>query len=140
MLEDFYGRERERSRLVERVRKRGSISIVGPRRIGKTWLVQYLSLVAPKQLGSDFRIGYLDVGSLIDLNIARFTEAVFQQLGISLPSSRATLMDLRDGIQTLPTSCIPVLCIDKFELLIDRQKNSLPPFIRGFALWKRPLF
>src|SRR6266516_5301263 len=57
---EFYGRVRERMVLLARVRKGESTSIVGSRRIGKTWLMQYLRLVAREELGSRFLVGYLD--------------------------------------------------------------------------------
>src|SRR5260221_6633984 len=43
---EFYGRKGIRTTLVSRTSNRGSSSIVGERRIGKTWLVKYLQMVA----------------------------------------------------------------------------------------------
>src|SRR5713226_6263223 len=40
---EFYGRVRERGALMDRIRNGASTSIVGPRRVGKTWLMSYLS-------------------------------------------------------------------------------------------------
>src|SRR5579864_3304709 len=57
---ELYARQRERNTLLARTTRKASTSLIGPRRIGKTWLMHYLRLVAPEQLGSRFRIGYLD--------------------------------------------------------------------------------
>ncbi len=53
---EFYGRKRERLTLIGRTRKGASTSIVGPHRIGKTWLVNYLKKIAFTELGTHYRI------------------------------------------------------------------------------------
>src|SRR5439155_1315632 len=53
------GRAHEKTILISRTRKGAPTSIVGPRGIGKTWLMSYLKLVAPTEFGSKVRIGYL---------------------------------------------------------------------------------
>src|SRR6185312_5920726 len=57
---EFYGRARERETLINRTRNGSSTSIVGPRRIGKTWLIDYLKHVAPTELHPSTRLVYLD--------------------------------------------------------------------------------
>lgn len=129
--EDFFGRERERRRLIERTRKKAATAIVGPRRIGKTWLIQYLGLVAPEQLGPLFRIGYIDPGSLINPTVTNFTMEALQQLGLPLTNTSPDLTDLRYGIRTLPAGHVPVLCIDKFETLVSRYTEFTDAFYQG---------
>ena len=119
--EDFYGREHERHRLIERTRKKAATSLVGPRLIGKTWLLHYLKLVAPEQLGSHFRIGYLDASSIIDSSVATFTEEALRQLGLPAPNVSKGLVDLHYGIRKLPPGCVPVLGIDKFESIVSKH-------------------
>jgi transcriptional regulator with XRE-family HTH domain len=119
--EDFYGREHERHRLIVRTRKKASTSIVGPRRIGKTWLLHYLKLVAPEQLGTHFRIGNLDASSIIDSSVATFTEEALRQLGLPTPNVSKGLLDLQNGLRSLPPGCVPVLCIDKFESIVSKH-------------------
>lgn len=119
--EDFYGRELERYRLLERTRKKAATSIVGPRRIGKTWLLHYLRLVAPEQLGSHFRIGNLDASSIIDPSVATFTEEALRQLNLPIPNVSKGLLDLQNSLRRLPPSSVPVLCIDKFESIVNKH-------------------
>src|SRR5579885_2827904 len=57
---EFYGRIRERETLLSRTRRGACTSLVGPRRIGKTWLLDYLRLLAMERLGVGYRIGYVD--------------------------------------------------------------------------------
>src|SRR5437899_2441084 len=52
---EFYGRKLECEALINRARKGASTSIVGQRRIGKTWLIEYLIQVAPTELVPNYR-------------------------------------------------------------------------------------
>ncbi len=117
---EFYGRERERQRLLNRVRKAESTSIVGPRRIGKTWLLHYLRLIAPHQLGSRFVVGYLDATAPNCATLAEVTTEMLKALAISRPpesmSSEENLKALQAGVKELRASGrLPILCIDEFE-------------------------
>jgi hypothetical protein len=59
---EFFGREKERAILLNRLRSRASTSIVGPRRIGKTWLLMYLYLLeVSMQSKNNTYPGYIDV-------------------------------------------------------------------------------
>lgn len=148
--EDFYGREHERHRLIERTRKKAATSIVGPRRIGKTWLLHYLRLVAPEQLGPHFRIGYLDASSIIDSSVATFTEEALRQLGLPTPGVAKGLADLHYGIRTLPPGSVPVLCVDKFESIVNKytkfteifyqELRSLSQSLVLIVITRKPLF
>ncbi len=129
--EDLYGRERERKRFIERTKKRAATSIIGPKRIGKTWLLQYLRLVAPEQLGPHFRIGYLDARLPIDPTVAGFTEEALRQFGLSVPHVSRGLPDLYYGLRDLPPSSVPVLCIDKFEALVSKRTEFTEDFYQG---------
>jgi transcriptional regulator with XRE-family HTH domain len=130
-VEDFYGREHERHRLLERTRKKAATSIVGPRHIGKTWLLHYLKLVAPEQLGPHFRIGYLDASSFIESSVTTFTEEALRQLDLPPPDATKGLVDLQYGIRALPPSCVPVICIDKFESIVSKRTAFTATFYQG---------
>ncbi len=65
---EFYGRRRERTTLLDRTYKDHATSIVAPHRIGKTWLMQYVKLVAPTQFGSRCRVAYVDA-TLIEVKL-----------------------------------------------------------------------
>jgi transcriptional regulator with XRE-family HTH domain len=129
--EDFYGREHERYRLLERTRKKAATSIIGPRLIGKTWLLHYLKLIAPEQLGTHFLIGYLDASSLIEASVLTFTEEALRQLKLPLPNIVRGLVDLRQAIHALPPGCVPVLCIDKFESIVSNHTAFTLDFYKG---------
>ncbi len=124
---EFYGRARERAKLVNRTRRSASTSIVGPRRIGKTWLISYLILVAPHELGSHFRIGYLDAAMPSCSTVAGFTSKALEELGnIVIDSSNIGLDRLERVVKDLKSrNQIPVLCIDEFEGLSNRQAFDL---------------
>src|SRR5260370_39262970 len=82
---ELYARQRERKTLLSRTTRKASTSIIGPRRIGKTWLMQYLRLVAPEQLGSRFRIGYLDGMSPRCRTVTAFVAEALSKLGLFVP-------------------------------------------------------
>lgn len=125
---EFYGRLRERQTLLDRTYKGASTSIVGPRRIGKTWLLSYLKLIAPAQLGERFHVGYLDATAPGCSTVAGFTNRALQELGIPTFASKRTLglAALEKAVQELSAKNQPlVLCIDEFEGLDNRQEFDL---------------
>ena len=82
---EFYGRIRERETLINRTRNGASTSIVGPRRVGKTWLMSYLKLVAPRELGTRFLVGYLDATTSRCSTLAGFIASSLEALAIQKP-------------------------------------------------------
>jgi len=128
----FYGRARERETLLNRSSKGASTSIVGPRRIGKTWLMSYLRLVAPTVLGSRCRIGYLDATLASCATVAGFTVRALEELDVAhlVPdSTHVGLTALERAIQGLKSNnLVALLCIDEFEGLGKRQEFTLDFF------------
>ena len=125
---EFYGRVRERQTLIDRTYKGASTSIVGSRRIGKTWLLRYLKLIAPTQLGERFHVGYLDATSPGCSTVPGFTTRALQELGIPTFASKRSLglAALEKAVQELSAKNQPlVLCIDEFEGLYNRQEFDL---------------
>jgi transcriptional regulator with XRE-family HTH domain len=129
-LDELYGRKRERDTLLNRTYHKASTSVVGPRRIGKTWLIDYVRLVAPRELGSRFRTGYLDATMPSCKTVKGFVGEALEVL--SLPATGdGDLVMLEKGLKKLKTSSmVPVLCIDEFEGLGDRKEFTLD-FFRG---------
>jgi serine/threonine protein kinase len=126
--DEFYGRMRERETLLNRTRNGASTSIVGPRRIGKTWLMSYLKLVAPMELGRRYLIGYLDATTARCTTVVGFTTSAIEALGLQrhIPDDEEGLALLEHGVQELISSNqIPVLCIDEFEGFSDRRVFDL---------------
>jgi len=130
--DEFFGRIRERMTLKNRTRIGASTSIVGLRRIGKTWLMKYLVLVAPTELGARFRIGYLDATSASCKTIEAFTAKVLEEWGIStsdIDQTNLGLTTIERAIKDLKSrNRVPVICIDEFENFSNRQIFDLAFF------------
>ncbi|MDQ2713796.1 MAG: helix-turn-helix domain-containing protein [Chloroflexota bacterium] len=123
--EELYGRRRESHTVFDRIYHNASTSVVGARRIGKTWLLKYLRLAADKELGARFHIGYLDAMLPSCWTVAGFAAEALKQLGQApAPRECTGLLALQEGLETLAAKrLIPVLCIDRFESFTrDRQE------------------
>ncbi len=128
---EFYGRRRERHTLVSRTYNKASTSIIGPRRVGKTWLVDHLTLIAPDELGSRFHIGYLDATMPSCQTVTGFVATALDVLRLPASSKGEGLISLEKGLKVLSSKGrVPVLCIDEFEGLGNRQEFTLD-FFRG---------
>ncbi len=139
---EFFGRKQERIILLERTRKASSTSIVGPRRIGKTWLIDYLMQVAPDQLGLGYRVGYLDATMPGCETVSGFTEAALESLGVRVWPRQAhlNLNVLRAAAKKLQEHNVtPILCIDEFEGLSNQSEFNLGFFIGLRAICHRGL-
>src|SRR5207253_1411026 len=116
---EFYGRRSERMTLEDRTYKKASTSIVGPRKMGKTWLMSYLKLVARTALGSRFRVAYLDATSPSCATVDGFTVTALEELGVN----DSTLLHAKAGLALLErvvrgmkaNNQTLVICIDEFE-------------------------
>lgn len=129
--QEFYGRDIERETLLNRTYRGASTSLIGPRKIGKTWLMQYLLLVGPSELGSHFHFVYLDATAPSCKTVAGFTLSVINELGFPLSKVSRGLSQLEKVIRELRAKNLTaVLCIDEFEGLSNRQEFPLD-FFRG---------
>lgn len=124
---EFYGRARERETLLSRTRNGASTSIVGPRRIGKTWLIDYLKLVAPTELDPNMRLVYLDATAPNCTTLSGFISEALQGLGTPIiDRTSLTLNNLENVVKNLKvTNQSPILCIDEFEGLCKQPGFSL---------------
>lgn len=116
---EFFGRVREKTILLDRTLKGESTSIVGPRRVGKSWLLNYLRLVAPIRLGSHVRLLLLDGTAPSCATLPGFVAEVLRGLG-GVPVSGTSVTGLFEllerHIQALRAkNQIPILCLDEFE-------------------------
>jgi transcriptional regulator with XRE-family HTH domain len=128
---EFYGRIRERQRLVTRTLQKGSTSITGPRRIGKTWLASYMRFVVLNTTDTSFRFGYLDAMSPKCWTVSGFTAEALRVLGLPTSSAQPDLSALVDGLHTLLDQKVtPILCIDEFEAFGEQQEFT-PRFFSG---------
>lgn len=114
---ECYGRAHEKTVLFNRTLKGAPTSIVGPRGIGKTWLMSYLKLVVPTEAGAKVRIGYLD--ATIPTTLSEFVTKALSALSYPASSNvntHAPLDVLEKAVQELRRGDhIPILCIDEFE-------------------------
>lgn len=125
----FYGREIERETLLQRTYCGASTSIIGPPKIGKTWLVDYLLLLGPTELGSHFCFAYLDATAPSCKTVAGFTLSAVNGLGFPLARVNRGLAELEKVIRELTAkNVIPVLCIDEFEGLSNQQEFTFDFF------------
>ncbi|MGB8347405.1 MAG: AAA family ATPase [Ktedonobacteraceae bacterium] len=117
--DDFHGREKEKERLIEQTKNKRSTAIIGPRSIGKSWLMQYLLLVAPTELGHNFRVGHLFATAAGCSTVDKFVRTALSTLNYvdsNLEQAELTLDTLDRAIKSLYSQSItPVLCIDEFE-------------------------
>jgi hypothetical protein len=123
-VDEFYGRARERVALIGNTVNGRSTSLVGPRRIGKTWLIDYLKLIAPAQLGLGFQLASLDGTQPSGKSVSEFTAKALDAFGVPL-ATRQTNLEL-DMLERLVKDLrakhvIPVLCIDEFEGFFNQQ-------------------
>jgi len=126
---EFFGREREILTLRNRARTGQSTSIIGPRRIGKTWLLTYLRQTAEEKWGDKFTIGYLDATSPKCSGMVGFTKEILNALRIPPPDAP----DLRDNLIALEGAAAEkrengeffILCIDEFEGVCKQQDFNL---------------
>src|SRR5205823_5179175 len=94
-------------------------SIIGQRRIGKTWLLSYLKLIAAVKLDSSYRIAYVDATMPSCDTLDDLSATMLEALGISAPGGLTTseyLMKLEKAVKELAEKKETlVLCIDEFE-------------------------
>jgi hypothetical protein len=125
---EYYGRIAGRNTLITRVSHSGSSSIVGERRMGKTWLLTYLQLVAPthSMLGSAYRIAYVSASHPQSKTVASFVLRALDELKVpshSIDLSQPPLNQFARGVQDLKRQGIsPVLCIDEFDGFDNKQE------------------
>lgn len=114
---EFYGRDAERITVMNRLMHRASTSIVGPRRMGKTWLLDYVRLTEQENHDDYISVGYIDT-TMPDFSVARFTIKAVNALA-DVPYDGTSNISLRILLsmveQMKARKQIPVLCIDEFE-------------------------
>lgn len=128
-ISEYFGRIRERTKLLSRTGKGVSTSIVGQRKIGKTWLMNYLRLNLNSE--SRYRICLIDASMPSCNTILGFTRRVLEGLGASSAQAKQGLARLEKVVRDLTSlHIIPVVCIDEFEVFSDRNEFDLD-FFKG---------
>ena len=107
--------------MISRTAGESCTSLVGERRIGKTWLMEYLQLIAPTHpdLGPRFRVGYLSATHPECETLTGFTKKALEALKVPtshLNQAQVQFSQLARAIVDLKNQgIVPVLCIDEFE-------------------------
>lgn len=125
--DEFIGRVRERTTLISRTRVGASTSIIGPRRIGKTWLISYLNLVASKEFDPTLLICSLDATMPTCDTPAKLIGEALKEFGIFVPLNddiNANLVILEKVLKDRNAKGFKsILCIDEFESFCNQIKD-----------------
>jgi AAA domain len=127
--DEFFGRSYERTTLLSQTKAHGSSSIVGLRRIGKTWLLQYLIQTMKTEQGSRVRIGYLDATAPSCATLESFTIEALKTLGSSESPARGSGLEALERFVKSKNQAL-ILCIDEFEGLSKKADFDLN-FFKG---------
>lgn len=122
----FYGRARERETVRSNIRRGISTSIIGPRRIGKTWLMSYIHQEHLLASDRQFSVGFVDTTEPSCATPEGFLHAVLEAFLLPGAESGASSTDLHHpkmGMLLLENrvkklradKVLPLLCIDEFE-------------------------
>ncbi len=135
--QEVYGWKSDRDALLHCVRRGAGASIVGPRRIGKSWLLHYvrLEISIEHRLGANYRVCYLDANRCATVD--GFTVLVLEQLGVRVSPDNVPLnLGVLDRAisKLISHNILPVLCLDEFESLSgspSRRQEFDIQFYRG---------
>jgi len=114
---DFFGREREISFCLARLRGMQSVSITGERRIGKSSLLHYLTATALDRLGPDYRPAYVDLLSAVAHTLPGLLGEILHQLRVTRPA--ATLVEFEQRLNELHDQALrPLVALDELEMFV----------------------
>lgn len=114
---DFFGREREISFCLARLRGMQSVSITGERRIGKSSLLRYLTATARERLGPEYRPAYVDLLSPAARTLPGLLGEILRQLGVQPPT--VTLTEFEQRLNELHDQGVkPLVALDEMEMFI----------------------
>lgn len=116
--DEFFGRAKEQKTLLDRLKNRSPTSLVGKRRIGKSWLLQCLSYVLSEQIEQKYIFGYIDATEASCRTMNGLVDSILMALHISLANFvalRDPVLRLENAVKQSHDGFIPVLAIDEFE-------------------------
>jgi uncharacterized protein len=112
------------------------ISIVGPRRIGKSSLLYHITQIYPQRLQQPhkYRFVYIDLDDAHCHTLAGLLGFILQRLGLA-HNKQPKLTQFQEIIEQLSQkqALHPVLCLDEFEHLTKR-KEQFPDEV--FEVWR----
>lgn len=116
----FWGRKWECEEIFSRLSKMGSISITGPRRIGKSSLAYYIYKTGNLELGDDYELIWLDGQSNHSVSANHFFRTISNKSTLKYePSENLSecLINFEDAVYAHSKKL--VLFINEFEILTD---------------------
>jgi hypothetical protein len=127
--DQFVGRQSELRRIftaleIAHTGQMQSVSVVGPRRIGKSSLLWYVTqrYSAFLQDAATYRFVYLDLQDARCHTLEGLLGQMTTQLGIRGKIGQLSLVTFQDAIIALrQQGILPVICLDEFEELVERQ-------------------
>ena len=127
--DQFVGRQNELRRIftaleVAHTGQMQSLSVVGPRRIGKSSLLWYVTQRYHKYLqnAKKYRFVYIDLQNAQCHTLAGLLSEIATQLGARGRIGHQPLIAFQNTITALRRDgFFPVICLDEFEELIERQ-------------------
>jgi len=119
----FWGRDIECQNIINRLKKMGSTSIIGPRRIGKSSLAYHIYVTAPQKLSSEnYEFVWIDGQS----NHSSYLNNFFTNLSNSCSleyhggnSLKECLINFEDSVKAHDKKLI--IIINEFEILTDEE-------------------
>ena len=132
---DFFGREREISFCLARLRGMQSVSITGERRIGKSSLLHHLMATARERFGPEYRVAYVDLLSPAARTLPGLLGEILCQLGVK--QTAATLTEFEQRLNELHEQAAkPLVALDEWEMFVRLPNEFSREFceaLRSFA-------
>jgi serine/threonine protein kinase/energy-coupling factor transporter ATP-binding protein EcfA2 len=139
--EYFYGREEETRQVLQAVNHGQCVSLVGPRKIGKTSLLLHLEALNHDGSSREEVYVYVDGQAHRETQASVFYSEILHRIGevliaqdrpvqpVEEPKDEMDLMGLRQAISSLTRRGIrPVILIDEFDALCENQNFDLAFF------------
>lgn len=127
--EQFVGRRAELQRIfagleVAHTGQMQSFSVVGPRRIGKSSLLYYVTQRYANYLkqSAAYRFAYVDLQDAVCKTLAGLLGKILKELGVHPKTKGLSLAKFQEAIVALKDrGHLPVICLDEFEELTHKS-------------------
>ncbi len=120
----FWGRKREMQLLIDRVRKKESTSIVGPRRIGKSSLGFQVYQYGKENLSNDFALVWVDGQSSKNSYLDGFLNTISKEIALGYVSDEdriECLVNFEEAVESFGK--IPVILINEFDMFTSETRS-----------------
>jgi len=123
----FFGRKTEMERIWGHLRKGENVSIVAPRRLGKSSILWQITQKAKELVSQDVEVFYFDMQLVFTMD--EFFEILYKKLRID--NGNRSIPELQDALENKQV----VLCLDEFDRTANNENFSDDFFsiLRGLA-------